>query len=371
MIPPLTPIIIVGALSGISVGKMFLAGAIPCILMGALMRITANVIAVRKGFPRQPWQGGGEAGCSFLGAFRAIAMTALIVGGLMYGLATPTQTAIATSVYALIVGAFVYRGLSLRAAPKIGVDSAAASASILAPVGFANLFGWILVSERIAQAIAEAALSVTDTKLLVILPINVLPPFVGMFRETIAALIILLAPLLALAQGVDPPHFAAFAVLTLMIELTTPPGDVPLGLRQHRRAAADPGGVGDRAVPRRQCRGAAGVLCAGDRDVACIGLDAMSRSMGARIRRLQAAHDIRIETPDLSAPDPGEAPMALGAGGICGPDLPYFHNAGFGAVRVREPILPGHQSAGAVRALGSKITGPVVDDKVALNPSTL
>ncbi|AXS39717.1 TRAP transporter large permease [Breoghania sp. L-A4] len=230
MIPPSVPMIIVGALSGISVGKMFLAGAVPGVLMGLAMMVTTYIIAVRRDFPRQPWQGLGELGKAFLGAFWALALTALIVGGLLTGLATPTETAVVASVYAFVVGFFIYRELPLRAVPRIVIDSAVSSAAILALVGFANVFGWILVSERIPQTIAAAVLSVTDNKYLVILLINVLLLFVGMFMETIAALIILFVPLLALAQGVgvDPLHFATFAVLNLMIGLTTPPVGVCL-----------------------------------------------------------------------------------------------------------------------------------------------
>jgi tripartite ATP-independent transporter DctM subunit len=185
---------------------------------------------VRRDFPRQPWSGFTELGRSFLGAFWAIAMTGLIVGGLLSGLATPTETAIVASVYALVVGLFVYRELPLSKVPKIFIDSAVSSAAILVLVGFANVFGWILVSEQIPQAIASSVLSVTDNKYLVILLINLLLLFVGMFMETIAALIILFVPLLALAQGVgiDTIHFATFAVLNLMIGLTTPPVGVCL-----------------------------------------------------------------------------------------------------------------------------------------------
>ena len=196
IIPPSVPMIIVGALSGISVGKMFLAGAVPGLLMGAAMMVTAYIIAVRRDFPRQPWAGFGELARSFMGAFWAIAMTALIIGGLMSGIATPTETAIVASLYALVVGLLFYRELPIRRIPKIFVDSAVASAAILVLVGFANVFGWILVSERIPQAIAGAVLSLTTNKYLVILLINLLLLFVGMFMETIAALIILFVPLL-------------------------------------------------------------------------------------------------------------------------------------------------------------------------------
>ncbi len=230
IIPPSVPMIIVGALSGISVGKMFMAGAVPGILMGLAMMVTAYVIAARKGFPRQSWQGVAELARSFSGALWALAMTGLIIYGLLSGIATPTETAVVASVYAFIVGALIYRQLPVRELPKIIVDSAVSSAAILVLVGFANVFGWILVSERIPQAIANTVLSVTDNRFLVILMINILLLFLGMFMETIAALIILFVPLLALAQavGIEPLHFATFAVLNLMIGLTTPPVGVCL-----------------------------------------------------------------------------------------------------------------------------------------------
>ncbi|WGW04924.1 TRAP transporter large permease [Tropicibacter oceani] len=230
IIPPSVPMIIVGALSGISVGQMFLAGAIPGILMGLAMMVTCYIISRRRNFPRQDWQGFSEVGRSFAGAIWALAMTFLIIYGLLSGLATPTETAVVASVYAFFVGAFIYRELPLRAVPGIVIDSAISASGILALVGFANVFGWILVSERIPQAIAAGVLSLTENKYLVILIINILLLFVGMFMETIAALIILFVPLLSLATavGIEPLHFATFAVLNLMIGLTTPPVGVCL-----------------------------------------------------------------------------------------------------------------------------------------------
>ena len=230
IIPPSVPMIIVGALSGISVGQMFLAGAVPGILMGLAMMITAVIVSRRKGFPKHAWGGWGEVVRAFGGAFWALAMTFLIIYGLLSGLATPTDTAVVASVYAFMVGAFVYRELPIRRVPAILIDSAVSAAGILALVGFANVFGWILVSEQIPQAIAQGVLEATENPILVILLINLMLLFVGMFMETIAALIILFVPLLSLATavGIDPLHFATFAVLNLMIGLTTPPVGVCL-----------------------------------------------------------------------------------------------------------------------------------------------
>ncbi|MCQ8781526.1 TRAP transporter large permease [Mangrovibrevibacter kandeliae] len=232
IIPPSVPMIIVGSMSGISVGQMFIAGAIPGVLLGLAMMVTTYVVAVRRAFPRQPWEGFGELARGFLGAFWALFMTALIVGSLLWGIMTPTETAIVASAYAFVVGAFVYRELPLRQVPAILINSAIASAGILALVGFANVFGWILVSQRIPQTIADGVLSLTDNKYVVLLLINVFLLIVGMFMETIAALIVLFVPLLTLAQGVgvDPLHFAIVVVLNLMIGLTTPPVGVCLFL---------------------------------------------------------------------------------------------------------------------------------------------
>lgn len=225
MLPPSVPMIIVGALSGISVGQLFLAGAVPGILMGVGMGITCYVISVRRNYPSMPWQGWSELVKATVSASWALAMIALIIGGLITGIATPTETAIVACLYAFLVGTLVYRELPLRSVPRIVIDSAVSSAGILALVGFANVFGSILASERIPQTLAATVLSITDNPILVILLINILLLFVGMFMETIAALIILFVPLLTLATsvGIDPVHFATFAVLNLMIGLTTPP----------------------------------------------------------------------------------------------------------------------------------------------------
>ncbi|KGJ09056.1 TRAP transporter large permease (plasmid) [Paracoccus versutus] len=230
MLPPSVPMIIVGALSGISVGQLFLAGAVPGVLMGIGMAITCYILAVRRNYPRQQWQGFGELIAAFLAAFWALAMTGLIIGGLLTGIATPTETAIVACLYAFVVGAFVYRELPIRAVPRIIVNSAISSAGILALVGFANVFGSILASERIPQMLVSSVLAITDNPILVILLINVLLLTIGMFMETIAALIILFVPLLGLATsvGIEPLHFATFAVLNLMIGLTTPPVGVCL-----------------------------------------------------------------------------------------------------------------------------------------------
>lgn len=230
IIPPSVPMIIVGTLSGLSVGKMFLAGAIPGLLLGLGMMITVYIIARKRNYPKGQWAGFGEILRSSRGAFWALLMTAIILYGIVGGLFTPTEASVVSAIYAFVVGLFVYKGFKLRDIPGIILESAIGSGALILLVGLANVFGWILTSEQIPQTIAQAMLSVTDNPYLILLMVNILLLIVGTFMETIAALIILFPPLLAVATavGIDPIHFAIVVVLNLMIGLTTPPVGVCL-----------------------------------------------------------------------------------------------------------------------------------------------
>jgi C4-dicarboxylate transporter, DctM subunit len=230
IIPPSVPMIIVGTLTGLSVGKMFLAGAVPGVLLGIGMMITVYILARKRNYPREPWQGFRHLLATSRGAFWALLMTVVILFGIVGGYFTPTEASIISAVYAFVVGLFVYKGFALRDLPNILIESAIGSGALILLVGLANVFGWILTSEQIPQAIAGWMLSVTSNKYVIILLINILLLIVGCFMETIAALIILFPPLLAVAikVGIDPIHFATFAVLNLMIGLTTPPVGVCL-----------------------------------------------------------------------------------------------------------------------------------------------
>lgn len=230
IIPPSVPMIIVGTLTGLSVGKMFMAGAIPGLLLGLGMMVTVYVLARVRGYPKGRWPGFGELVRSSRAAFWALLMTAIILFGIVGGYFTPTEASIVAALYAFVIGLFVYKGFRLRDVPGILLESAIGSGGLILLVGLANVFGWIMTSEQIPQTITAAMLSVTTNKYLIILLINILLLIVGTFMETIAALIILFPPLLTVATqvGIDPIHFATFAVLNLMIGLTTPPVGVCL-----------------------------------------------------------------------------------------------------------------------------------------------
>lgn len=230
IIPPSVPMIIVGSLSGISVGKMFLAGVIPGLMLGLAMMITVYIIAIKRQYPREKKATFREILSVGKGAFWALLMTFIILYGIIGGLFTPTEASIIASLYAFVVGMFVYKGITWKNLPKLLLDTALSSASLLLLVGMANLFGWILTSEQIPQMLANAIFDISTNPYVVILIINIVLLIVGGFMETIAALIILFPALLKVAEGVgmDPIHFGVMAVLNLIIGLTTPPVGVCL-----------------------------------------------------------------------------------------------------------------------------------------------
>lgn len=182
-------------------------------------------LAVKRKFPKQAPSSFQQILSSFGSTFWALLLTVLILFGIIGGVFTPTEASIVAVLYAWLVGTLVYRKLSFRALPGIILDSMKTSASLMVLIGFANLFGWILVVEQVPQSVSAGILDFTQNKYLVLLLINLLLIFVGTFMETLAALLILFPLLLKVATtvGVDPIHFAVISVLNLIIGLTTPP----------------------------------------------------------------------------------------------------------------------------------------------------
>ncbi|PIC83828.1 TRAP transporter large permease [Sporosarcina sp. P1] len=230
IIPPSLPMIIVGTLASVSIGDLFLAGAVPGILLGLGLMIPTYLISVKRNYPKGERKSFKEISSSFLGAFWALFMTVIILVGILGGIFTPTEASVIAVLYALVIGIFVYKELPIRKIPEIMLDSMTSTASIMLLVGFANLFGWIMVSEQIPQLVASTILGISSNPIIVIILINILLLFVGTFMETIAALVILFPVLLPVAMevGVDPVQFGVMMVLNLVIGLTTPPVGVCL-----------------------------------------------------------------------------------------------------------------------------------------------
>ena len=230
IIPPSLPMIVAGTMTGLSVSRLFVAGAVPGVLLGVSMMLVSYAISVKRGHPKGERAGLGTIVKSGVGAFWAILMPLIILFGIVGGVFTPTEASVVAVLYALFVGTVVYRMLTIRSIIGILKETAVMTASIMVLVGFANLFAWILTSERIPQMIADAILGITTNRFLVLMLVNLLLLFVGTFMETIAALLIMFPVLLRLVTtvGVDPIHFAIICVLNLIIGLTTPPVGVCL-----------------------------------------------------------------------------------------------------------------------------------------------
>ena len=225
IIPPSVSMIIAATLTGLSVGKLFLAGAIPGLLLGVSLLGYTYYVSRKRQYPKHQRSTLREVGRGFIDTFWALLLTVIILYGIIGGLFTPTEASIVAVLYALVVGLFVYKQLTVKRALVVLLDSMRTSASLMVLIGFANLFGYLLITEQLPQLVSERILGFSENRYVVLLLINLLLIFVGTFMETIAALLILFPILLkvALAVGVDPIHFSVIALLNLMIGLTTPP----------------------------------------------------------------------------------------------------------------------------------------------------
>ncbi|WP_438317809.1 TRAP transporter large permease [Candidatus Caldatribacterium sp. SIUC1] len=230
IIPPSVPMIIVGTLTGLSVTRLFLAGAIPGVILGFSLMAITYYLSVKRNYPKEERLSLRAVFRTFLDASWALGMVVLILVGILGGIFTPTEASVVAVVYALLVGILVYRELKPGDIPRIVVESVRMTTSVMVLVGLARLFAWIITTERIPQLVAQGILSISTNPFVVILLINAILLFVGCFMETVAALVIFVPVLLPVAMkiGMDPIHFAVMVVLNLIIGLTTPPVGVCL-----------------------------------------------------------------------------------------------------------------------------------------------
>jgi len=225
LIPPSLPLVVYGVVSSTSIGQLFAAGLIPGLLMAlSLMAMVAWYARVR-GYGRDSGFAWVVLGQTFKRAFLSLLTPVIIVGGILAGLFTPTEAAIAACAYALFLGGVVYRTLDLRRIKAISLDTIETTAIVLLIVASASIFSWILTSNRVTEMVAEGILSYTNNVILVLLLINIVLLIVGFFMEPVAAITILTPIFLPIvvALGVDPVHFGIMMVLNLMLGLLTPP----------------------------------------------------------------------------------------------------------------------------------------------------
>ncbi len=225
IIPPSLPLVIYGVMASASIGELFAAGFIPGLLMGLALMIMVTLYSRKRKYPRDARFSLNRLWVSFKQAFLPLQTPTIIIGGILSGIFTPTESAIAAVVYALILGLFVYRSLTWRHILRVSMDTIETSAAILMIVASATIFAWILIDQQVAVILGDALLGFSQNKTVILIIIMMVVLLIGCFMETIAAITILVPVLLPIAEkvGIDPVHLGIIVILNLMLGLLTPP----------------------------------------------------------------------------------------------------------------------------------------------------
>ena len=225
IIPPSIMMVVWGGLMSVSIGGLFMAGIIPGILIALLMMSTVLVYAKRRNYPVYQRATRKEFFQALGSASLALVTPAIIVGGIVGGLFTPTEASVIAVVYSAVLGGVIYRSIERREFPKVLYESARLAAISLFCIGTASAFGWLLAYHRVPQAVVDVmagwGTGFVSTGFLIAMSFL----FVGMFIDAIPAIIVLGTVLLPLADkvGMHPIHFAVIGVISLAFGLVTPP----------------------------------------------------------------------------------------------------------------------------------------------------
>lgn len=227
VIPPGINLIIYALIANVSVGKMFVAGYVPALIMCGALMITVAIISKKRNYKpsREKRATLGEILKQFVESVWALFLPFGIIFGLRIGMFTPTEAGAIAVLFCTLVGFFVYKELKIEHFPQIIKDTVYGTSSVMLIIVAASVFGYYMSWERIPQAISAGLLDITQNQILMLIVINVLLLFLGMFLEGGAALIIL-APLLVpvvVPMGVDPIHFGVIVIVNIMIGGITPP----------------------------------------------------------------------------------------------------------------------------------------------------
>ncbi len=225
VIPPSNILIVYSLASGgVSIAALFLAGYLPGILTGLFLMFVAAIWAKRKGFPVGERSTLGEVFRSFVAAFPSLLLLVVVIGGIVFGIFTATEASAVAVLYCLVL-AFWYRELTLRDLPNVFAGSVATTAIVMLLIGTSMSMSWVMSYENIPQQISEALLSISDSKVVILLIINLILLFVGVFMDMTPAVLIFTPIFLPIVTqlGIDPTHFGIIMVLNLCIGICTPP----------------------------------------------------------------------------------------------------------------------------------------------------
>lgn len=225
IIPPSIPMIIFGFLTGASIGRLFAAGILPGILIGLSLIAVATLISWKKGYSSTTQFSLENTWNTFRRALLALGAPIIILGGILFGIFTATESAAIAVVYALIVGMFVYRQIKIKDLVPLFINGAITSAIVMFIISTASVFSWIAAIEDIPAQLAGTLLGVSENPIILLLLINVILLIAGTFIETTAALILLVPMITAMvpALGIDLIQLGVIVVTNLAIGMLTPP----------------------------------------------------------------------------------------------------------------------------------------------------
>jgi tripartite ATP-independent transporter DctM subunit len=225
IIPPSIPMIIFGFLTGASVGQLFAAGIIPGLIIGISLVLVSTIISLREGHAATRSFSLAEVGRTFKRALLALGAPLIILGGILGGIFTATESAAVAVIYALVVGMGVYGRIGPKDLVTIFREGAVMSAVVMFIIATASVFTWVAAIEQMPAALAGAMLGITQQPVVLLLLVNAVLLIAGTFVETTAALILLVPMLTAMLPtlGVDVIHFGAIVITNLAIGMLTPP----------------------------------------------------------------------------------------------------------------------------------------------------
>ncbi|MDM8556132.1 TRAP transporter large permease [Desulfococcaceae bacterium HSG7] len=225
IIPPSIPMIIFGFLTGASIGRLFAAGILPGILIGVSLIGIATFISWQKGYSATLSFSVKELWRTFKRSLLAMGAPAIILGGILFGIFTATESAAIAVVYGLIVGMFVYRKIKVKDLLPLFINGSVTSAIVMFIIATASVFSWIAAIEDIPAQLAGTLLGLSDNPIILLLLINMVLLIAGTFVETTAALILLVPMITAMlpSLGIDLIQLGVIVVTNLAIGMLTPP----------------------------------------------------------------------------------------------------------------------------------------------------